>query len=332
MFRAEKSSEMPARKTPTFQPPIFVVSSGRAGSTLLARMIHRHPRLLVASDIFEPVGEIPYFDRGRRVSGQEFFRVLSAPSFKQRIAYWRSRPTDELLHLPADDRMVSLLFCYTLPFLTGGNPTSLYGELEAAASSWPEDSMPGHLIHVFAWLRDRYGKDLWVERTGGSLPHMRRIIETWPDAKIVHNYRDCRETAISMMTGSFFRLYLELEKNPDLGDWDESYTPPLEEMGAMLNRWVVDAAAALEEVPAERRLNIAFEDLLDDPEATLLRLSGFIQGREEPSPEDVAWARGESAVIRPPSRKFPALPDAKQRRLSQACAEGLALLGYQHGT
>ena len=77
----------------TTQTPIFVVSSGRAGSTLLARMIHRHPRLLCVSDIFEPVGEIPYFDARHRVTGGEFFAVLSAPSFPQRIRYWRAQPT-----------------------------------------------------------------------------------------------------------------------------------------------------------------------------------------------------------------------------------------------
>ncbi len=313
----------------TTQTPIFVVSSGRAGSTLLARMVHRHPRLLCVSDIFEPVGEIPYFDRRRRVDGKEFFGVLSAASFQQRIDYWRAQPTGELLFLPEDDRMVSLLLSYTLPFLAGSEPMDLYHELEAAAGSWPEDSMPGHLIRSFDWLRDRYGKDLWVERTGGSLPHMKDIIDTWPDAKIVHNYRDCREVALSMMTGSFFRLYLELEKNPDLGEWDWSHMPSIEEMGAMLDRWVVDAVAALEAVPPERRLDLAYEDLLDDAAGTLLRLSNFIFDREEPAAEDVAWAEKEVAVIRRPPLKFTELGAGEQRSLEASLAGGLAALGYR---
>ncbi len=291
-------------------------------------MIHRHPRLLCVSDIFEPVGEIPYFDRQRRVDGKEFFEILSAPSFQQRIDYWRAQPTSELLFLPEDDRMVSLLLSYTLPFLAGSEPMGLYRELESAAQGWGEDSMSGHLIRCFDWLRDRYEKDLWVERTGGSLPHMRQIIDTWQGAKIIHNYRDCREVALSMMTGSFFRLYLELDKNPDLGDWDWNHMPKIEEMGAMLNRWVVAAEAALEAVPAERRLPLAYEDLLDDAAGTLLRLSNFIFDREEPAPEDVAWAEKEVAVIRRPKRKFPLLAGEQQRRLQKSVAEGLAVLGY----
>ncbi len=309
------------------QTPIFVVSSGRAGSTLLAKMIHRHPELICISDIFEPVGEIPFFDRERQVDGQEFFRVLSQPSFPQRIKYWREQPTSELLYLPEDDEMVSLLVTYALPFITGGDPMPLFAEVEEAFKARGQASMADHLIYFCDWLRDRFDRSLWVERTGGSLPHMRRIIETWPDARIIHNFRDTRETAISMMTGSFFRLYLELEKNPDLGDWDSSYMPPLEEMGAMLNRWIVDAVDALEAVPAERKLDLSFEQLLTDTSATLLRFCAFVLERE-PTAEDIAWAEAECAVVRPPKLRFPTLPEAEQAKLQEVCADGLAALGY----
>ena len=311
----------------TAQDPIFVVSSGRAGSTLLAKMIHRHPRLLCVSDIFEPVGEIPYFDRELQVDGKQFFEVLSSPSFKQRIKYWRDRPTGELLFLHDDDDMVSLLLSYTLPFLTGGNPMGLFHELRQATESHERDSMANHLIRCFDWLRDRYAKDLWVERTGGSLPHTRQIIETWPNAKIVHNFRDTRETAISMMTGSFFRLYLELTRNPQLDEWDTDHMPPLEDMGAMLNAWILDAVDALESVPPERKINLTFEALTDDPVETLLRFSSFVFERQ-PTAEDIAWAEKERAVIRKPPLKFPQLDRAAQSRIEAACGEGMEALGY----
>ena len=79
-------------------------------------MINRHPQLLCVSDLFEPVGEVPYFDRSKIVDGKEFFKILSGPSFPQRIKYWREQPTSELLFMPEDDDMVSLLLTYTLPF------------------------------------------------------------------------------------------------------------------------------------------------------------------------------------------------------------------------
>jgi len=310
------------------QKPVFVVSSGRAGSTLLARMIHRHPRLLCVSDLFEPVGVVPYFDRERIVDGEEFFSVLSAPSFPQRIAYWRAQPTSELLFLHDDDDMVSLLTSYTLPFLTGGDPMALFEDLRQATTKLGEASMADQLIRVFDGLRDRFGKELWVERTGGSLPHMRQILAVWPDAKIVHNFRDPRETAISMMTGSFFRLYLELEKNPDLGAWDWNHMPPLEEMAAMLNRWVVDGVAALERFPPEQRMNLSYEQLMEDTAGALLELVRFLFDRE-PTAEDAAWAEQQMTVIRPATLKFPALPAGEQETLHASCREALQALGYE---
>ncbi len=305
-----------------------MLSSGRAGSTLLARMIQSHPELLCVSDLFEPVGEEPYFDRARVVSGREFFAILSRPSYPQRIAYWRQCPTAELLFLHPEDEMVSLLTSYTLPFLTGGDPMALYEEAGEEVARWGEAPIADHLVAFFDWLRDRFWARRWVERTGGSLPHARRILEVWPDAKVVHNYRDTREVAISMLTGSFFRLYLELERDPDLGEWDWTYTPPVEELAAMVNRWVVDAAAALAELPAEQRMDLAYEELVTRPAETLLALSGFLLDRAEPSVGDRAWAERQARIVRRVPLRFPGLEEPEQQRLQAACGEALATLGY----
>ena len=309
------------------QLPLFVLSSGRTGSTLLARIIHRHPEMLCVSDLFEPVGRVPYFERGGVVSGEEFFRVLSRPSFPQRIEYWRHQRNQELLFLHPEDAMVSLLLSYTLPFLAK-EPMELFHELRQACAAKEAEDLPGSLIWLFEWLRDRFGKRVWVERTGGSLPHTGEIVGLWPEGKYVHSFRDCRETALSMMTGSFFRLYLELLKNPDLGRWDWEHMPPVEEMGAMLNRWVVDAGKALEVIPQERRLDLRFEDLVEQPAKTLLELSSFLLDREAPTAVDRAWARREAQGIRRPSLRFAGLSKDERKRLQESVAPALGVLGY----
>ncbi len=311
------------------QTPTFILSSGRSGSTLVARLVREHPELLCISDLFEPVGEEPYFDSSSELSGREFFALLSRPSYPQRIAYWRQRPTAELLYLPDEDDQVSLLLSYTLPFLAGKEAPELLAEVRQAVSAFPPASPADQLVRFFDWLRDRHGKRLWVERTGGSLPHTRVILETWPDARIVHNFRDPRETAISMMHGSFFRLYLELEKNPALDEWDWRVYPPIEEMGAMLDRWMVDALDALSAVPAERKLDLAFEDLQARPEETLLELVGFLLERDEPTGADLAWARAQAGRVRRLPRKFPRLEAGERRRLEEACRESIVRLGYR---
>ena len=284
--------------------------------------------MLCVSDLFEPVGDVPYFDRDRVVAGSEFFAVLSRPSFKQRIRYWRRQPNAELLYLHDDDEMVSLLLSYTLPFLAARDPMELFHELGLEARGWPDDTMPGHLIRLFDWLRDRFNKAVWVERTGGSLPHTRKMIELWPNAKFVHNYRDCRETAISMETGSFFRLYLELLENPDLDEWNSDILAPIEALGAMLNSWIIDATTALARVPDGQRMNLPYEALISHPRETLLALSGFILDRSEPTKADRAWAERERQTIWQVPLRFPTLPVHDQSELGAACAQGLRILGY----
>ena len=90
------------------QKPIFIVSAGRSGSTILAKMINLHPQILCVSDLFEPVGPVPYFDREIVVTGEKFFEILSSPSTKPRLRYWRERETKERLFYPDDENLVSL--------------------------------------------------------------------------------------------------------------------------------------------------------------------------------------------------------------------------------
>ncbi len=131
-----------------------------------------------------------------------------------------------------------------------------------------------------------------------------------------------------MLKGSFFRLYFELIKDPGLGRWDWSVTPPVEDLGAMLNGWIVDAVAAFGSVPASQYADLAYEDLLNDPEATLLRFAGFVLDRAEPTETDRTWAATQAATIRPPSLKFGRLTPEEQARLSAVVAPARRALGY----
>ena len=308
------------------QTPIFIISSGRTGSTLLAHMLNRHPDILIVSDLFEPVGDEPYFHPEWYVSGPEFWDIISSPSFPQRIKSWRKKPNKELLFLPDDDNLVSLLLSYTIPFISD-DPIRFFNELKGEVSAFPTGNMPDQMIRLFDHLRDKIGKPVWIERTGGSLPHTEKILKIWPDAKIVHNFRDPQEIAISMMKGSFFRLYLELEKDPLMGEWDESYFPPLEEMGTMLNRWFVAAEKAFSAFPADRMRTLRYEDLMANAEKTLLAHIPYFLDREV-NDRDRDWAKAEAAIVRPSSLKFPSLEKAQQEKLAAAVKDSRQILGY----
>ena len=96
----------------------------------------------------------------------------------------------------------------------------------------------------------------------------------------------------------------------------------------MLSDWVVDAVDALESVPESQKLDLRYEDVLNDAEATLIRFSNFIFDRDEPTEEELRWARKEAESVRRPSLKFPSWTRASRSRLQAACQKGLELLGY----
>ncbi len=294
---------------------------------MLARMLQRHPEIVCVSDLIEPVGPVPLLDDDRVVTADEFLQTLRAPSLPERIRYWRAQPTDELLHLPANDDDVSLLLTYTLPFLDPHRPVELLEELCAAMNERAPTTMAEHLVAVFAWLRDRFGGSRWIERTGGSLPHAQQLVETFPEGRFVHLHRDPAEVAISMQTGSFFRLYRLLEADPDLEHWDWNVIPSAAMLGEMLTRWELDADLAWRQLSAEQFLQMSYEELMADPATPLLRLVEFILERPT-NACDHKWARSEaSGVIPAPLRRF-GLGDAQRCALEQACLPSRRLLGY----
>ncbi len=60
-------------------PPVFIVSTGRCGSTMLSDMVRMHPKLLSVSEFFAmlPLGAL----RGRRMSGRRVFSRLNTPGW-----------------------------------------------------------------------------------------------------------------------------------------------------------------------------------------------------------------------------------------------------------
>ncbi len=309
------------------QAPLFIVTSGRSGSTHLARLLHSHPDVVVISDLLEPVGPMPYFDRNTMVTGAEFWEMLSVPSHPERIKRWRCSATEELLYLPPDDDDVSLLMAYTLPFLAGPDPTGLAHELAQATRDRPVAPVAEHFVRTCGWLRDRFGGERWVERTGGSLPHAQSLVDCFREAKFVHLHRDPLEVAISMCTGSFFKLYQALEVDSSLPDWSWSQGVGPSTVGEMLCRWELSAVEAFQAVPEEHFMTLPYESLLADPAGVLRELVAFLLDRPL-EPKDAAWADRVAGATAAPPRRFPELRPDQQLDLVRSTALAREALGY----
>lgn len=336
--------------------PVLVLSTGRCGSTMVSDILNRHPQVLSVSEFFSAVGMKALLRR--RVSSRYIWGLYSQHDARMRLSLQGDFP--ELIY-PVDDpaarfnrQTVPPLSLITLPHLTD-DYEALYDELEAVVLGQPAQAPAQHFRYLFEWLQQRLGRPgVWVERSGGSLIFCSKLLQAFPDARIIHVYRDGRETALSMSRHHLFRsLAATLLASRRLGlDLGRRLRDPqrdninlwlgmlaglvvraerlpydrltLRDFGAFWELLTEKAERSFGHYPPDRRLDLRFEDLQADPEGQLRRLIRFI----DPSLEDESWLREVVSIPRPTPSKFAELPAAEQEALNEVCRPGLERLGY----
>ncbi len=202
------------------QNPIFIISSGRTGSTLISKILNKHKDICIISDLIEPVGNNEFLEKNVSISQKNFFELISRKTSLSRIYFWRKRKTKELLYLPKKDKDISCLNCYTIPFVFK-DVNNVFNQLKKRFSSkMIRKKKSDHLIDFFNFFLKKTKKKIYVERTGGALHHLDKIIDFYPNAKIILNLRNPLETAISMRNYPFFRMYELMLKNKKLVKWE----------------------------------------------------------------------------------------------------------------
>ncbi len=337
-------------------PPVFVISTGRCGSTMISDMLNLHPRVLSLSEFFSFVGMGSF--RRRRQTGARMWELCSRQQNRTRLML--KGDYSELIY-PFDDPDsrytrddVPPIMCATLPHLAERSET-LFDELGPVMSSQPRQPPAAHFRHLFEWLSRRLERDVWVERSGGSLLFAARLMREFPDARVIHVYRDGRETAISMSRHYLFRMILatmrafrsygvNVMKSMSRGRmwdrtslWMELFTSKfmsterlpyhkltLADFGAFWSGMIERGDRLFGQLPPDRLLDVRFEDAQTNPEAESRRLIRFI----DPRLEDESWIHAASQVPRPTPSKFAALGDDDQAALAETCRPGMERLGY----
>ena len=339
------------------QPPVFILSTGRCGSTMVSNILNRHPHVLSLSEFISYIGIRSLGPR--RPSGDWMWGRYSRQQARTRLML-RGR-YEELLY-PLDDPRarfsqndVPPILCATLPHLTE-RYEELFDELEPIVRAQPRQPPADHFRQLFGWLCRRFGCTVWAERSGGSLLFASRLLHEFPEARVIHVFRDGRETAISMSRHYLFRLIaatmlalrsfgfdalaslsrgrhwerlsfrLEpltrvLLSNPERLPWDSLALP---HFGALWSAMIERGQRMLDPFPSERLLNVRFEDVQAEPGAQIRRLVRFIG----PPLVDEAWLREVSAIPRPTPSKFEKLGAGDRAALAEACRPGLERLGY----
>ena len=339
--------------------PFFVVGTGRCGSTMLSELLRAHDDVLSLSEFFCFVtdlgGRIAQAFAPEPVDAKQLWDLLAGCHPKQSTMLRHGVGIPEMLYgsgrFSAETGVPALLQT-TLPHLTR-DPDALFSEIEAFVADLPPAPMALHYARLFGWLTARFGKRMWVERSGGSLRIVRRLVEAFPGARFLHLVRDGRACALSMSRHYGFRMALtamqlteilgadpyESSDRSFVGDVPDELVPFLPEAfdADAFRRWdtpaplcghywsgeIMAGLRELASLPSDRVLTMRYEDFVATPEASLTQLAAFLG----PDYVDTAWIRDAALEVRAPNATPRCASRREQRALDDACAAGFAALG-----
>jgi Sulfotransferase family len=345
--------------------PVLIVGTGRCGSTMLSTLLRAHDEVLSLSEFFTLATDfgtrIQQMHPADAVSGEAFWSIIGAAHPKQSTMLRHGVAMPEILYQPgapgrrftAQDGVPSILQT-TLPHLTE-TPDVLFDEVRSYVETLAPAPIGQQYQRLFMWLQTRFGRRLWVERSGGSIRSVPRLRALFPDARFVHIVRDGRDCAVSMSAHFGFRMALvslsligalgydpyETSDRTGAEDLpDDLFQLLPEHFNAEVFRnyeiapsvyghyWSGEIERGLTELDTlddGDLLTLHYEDVLTDPAAEIRRLFAFILGGEP----DEDWIQKTAATIRPGRSTWRDLPADERDRLERACEPGFAALAQQ---
>jgi hypothetical protein len=337
--------------------PVFVVGTGRCGSTMVSNLLNGHPRVLSVSEFFTSITDLggritEAFPEGS-IDGADFWRIIAAVPPKLATMMRHGAAMDEVLYRPSPgarftaDGGVPAILQTTLPHLTPEHD-ALFAALEGYVTALSPAPVGEQYSRLFAELARRFGRTVWVERSGGSLRLASRLRRAFPSARFVHIVRDGRDCAISMSKHYGFRMALVAMQlteilgvdpfesrdrawEPDVpdelvpflperfdGEAFRRYETPLPLCGHYWSGEIAAGLTELADVAPGRLLTLRYEDFLEEPYPTIGRLLTFLG----PDYVDDAWARRAALHVGRPRSAWGALAEPDLRALTDACRPG----------
>lgn len=339
----------------------FVVTTGRAGSSALSRILRQHPDILSLNELLLSMEYSPALSP-RSLTGEEFWAAVTAPN---PVFDWEIRSgfgCEEYLYpkLPrprysAATTGLPALSVMVLPHLSD-DPDALLDALAPEVRSWPARPAPLHWQALFDALAEQCGSPrAVVERSGISLGLVGELRALFPHARFVHLHRAGPDCALSMSRHAGFRSFrlqhllatryglgfsdlterdiarlppelasLMANGRPDLARTMRQELPPAE-FGRLWSELIEEGVRLLEEVPHQLRTGLSYERLLDAPRTELTRLARFIGVSASPE-----WLAEASRTLDGTRRDAALrLPPAELAALHEACAPGTHALRTQ---
>lgn len=339
--------------------PAFIIGTGRCGSALISSVLNTNPHVLSLSECLRMAG-----DQGSRnplpegiLGAEEFAELIGSPGMRMRILYQHGLMTEEMLYQPGvgkawgRDGNVPPMLISSLPHLTSEHD-ALYGELIEFVKTQAPASAAQHYARVFDWLKQRFGRKLWIERSGGNLRLAADLYKAFPQARFIHLVRDGRNCAISMHQHLGYRMQmLGMQLRHEFGydpyapgaapitrhipeQWQgllpqnfqadalRSFGVPIPHCGMFWSNEIRAGLRGLEGIPQQQLLTLRYEDFLNAPEQTIARMAFFL----DKDMVTVEWIRKAALKLRSPRSTWTNLDGKTRSELEAAVKPGFAAL------
>lgn len=336
--------------------PVFIVGTGRCGSTLMSNLINMHPDILSLSEVFVSFPHDSLYHR--QIDGERFWRMITdaSPVLRKAINPVRS-PVEFTYPFKPDSpwTMADLPACLymMLPHFSD-DPDALYREMEPILRSRPRETLGDQYRFWFNWLVEREGKQMWMERSGNSITMVKALYRIFPEARFIHIHRDGREVAMSIQKFMPLRVFFHMWRRLRLIGIDLMKTPfrysdsamisnfaplfadkiPVDsllddvpdivEVGKFWSAMVESGMKDLEAVPEDQKYEMTYTDLIQNPRETLDQFMEFAA----PDLPRETWLDAASQIPKRNEPKWQHLPAETIKALEEACQPGMKLLGY----
>ena len=252
--------------------PIFIVGYMHSGTTLLRKVIGRHP------DVFSIRAETMFFDQLAHALPQRFPSLQDDAVLEEYVRFLIKKTT------------------FDWPPLTAAE-----AELEAKQFQ-PDEELTRRIIAaakanrdyqaifslVFEAIAAAAGKSHWIEKTPSHIFYVEEIVKALPDVRIIELVRDPRDVLAS-------------KKVRKHSDWSERYG---QAVGARMQttkgydplrdslgwRAAVRAGGMASARYPEALFRLRYEDLASDSEGMVRRLCEFLGLAFDPAMLDVGWS------------------------------------------
>ena len=299
----------------------FVISTGRCGSTLLSELLSNHPSVLSISEFFSVYGGAPQFGEAE-VSDLEF-RAKLEQCDRDLLEVGKRATIPEIVSPNWNSRSnVHGLMLVMLPQLTA-TPEDLLREIRNALTTGRRASESEHVVRLFEWLRLRLDRQVWVERSGGSIEYVDHIMASWASSALIHLVRDGRECAHSMSQHPMFQVRLAriLARNAamPIRSCLESAIP-VDRFGAYWSALMLRTEKTLVDSPLRRHLVITYDELQTSHANTLTTVARFMG---LPQLHDCRWIQNGFSKIRASPPRWQTLGASVRKALERSCRPGM---------